>query len=300
MAEQLQLRRNIASNLATFLGQVGECTVDTTNSRLCVNDFATQGGWPAAKFSEAMIRNRVAVSDAAYTVTAPIWGVPWVNEVAYTALTAPRMVTLPAASAYPTGTRLLIVDEAGLCTPALTISVQPAGTDTINGITSATPTVLNQKCAYVAVASNGVNGWVIVDSYYGQTGYRMALSPNGASVIVGITEILSSTLSGALVTLTGAIPANVLVFGCGARVTTAITGSGVTSWSLGSNMPTYGTATQFGSGLGLGIGAGTSGFIAPLGSYGSYNIILTPAGGSFSGGAVRLALYYLAVGAPSQ
>jgi hypothetical protein len=299
LSEQLQLRRNTSANIQTFTGQVGECVVDTSNNRICVNDFATAGGWPAAKLSEAMLRNRVAVSDAAYTVTAPAWGVNWVNEVAYTALTAPRMVTLPAAASYPTGTRLLILDEAGLCTPALTISVQPAGTDTINGVSSATPVVLNQKCAYVAVASNGSNAWVIVDSYFGQTGYRMALSPNGASVIVGITEIVASSLAGnTTVTLTGAIPANILVFGCGARVTTPITGA--TSWSLGSNIPNGGTATQFGSGLGLGIGAGTIGFIAPLGNYVSSNLILTAAGSAFAAGAVRLALYYMSFGAPTQ
>ncbi len=299
MSEQLQLRRNTATNIQTFTGQVGECVVDTTNNRICVNDFATAGGWPAAKLSEVVLRNRVAVSDAAYTVTAPVWGANWVTLIAYTALTAPRMVTLPAASAYPTGTRLLIIDEAGLCTPALTISVQPAGTDTINGNTSATPVVLNQKSAYVGVESNGSNAWVITDSYYGQTGYRFALSPNGASVMVSITELVASALSGTTVTLSGAIPANVLVLACSVRVITAITGA--TAYEIGSNIANVTSPLQqFGSGLNPALGSTNIGMVGPCPNYAAANIIITATTGTFTGGALRLALTYCSFGAPQQ
>ncbi len=293
MSEQLQLRRNVATSLGSFLGQVGECVVDTTNNRICVNDFATPGGWPAAKLSEVQATNRHAVADANYTLTAPVWGTPWVSMVSYTALTAARTVTLPAAASYPAGTRLLIIDEAGLCTPALTISVQPAGTDTINGNTSSTPVVLNQRFAYVAVESNGVNAWVITDSYYGQTGYRMALSPNGASFIVTIAEIVANITS-ITTTLTAAIPANAMVFACAARVTVALT-TGVI-FEIG----TPGNLGQFGLGLAAGAGTTSLGVIGPTVFYSATNIVITATTGTPATGTVRLALMYVMVGAPSQ
>ena len=88
MSEQLQLRRGTISQVAAFTGAQGELAVDTTNNILHVNDGATAGGWPLA------LATRAAVSDAPYSalVTDRI--------VAYTALTAARVVTLPAAGAY--------------------------------------------------------------------------------------------------------------------------------------------------------------------------------------------------------
>ncbi|MGH6798684.1 MAG: hypothetical protein ACREDI_09935, partial [Roseiarcus sp.] len=109
MSEQLQLRRGTSTQVGAFTGAQGETVMDTTNNRLVVNDGSTAGGWPAAKLSEVITNSRTAVSDAAYTVQATD------RMVAYTALTATRVVTLPASSAYPTGTRLVVIDETGNC-----------------------------------------------------------------------------------------------------------------------------------------------------------------------------------------
>ena len=100
MSEQLQLRRGTISQVAAFTGAQGELAVDTTNNILHVNDGATAGGWPLA------LATRAAVSDAPYSalVTDRI--------VAYTALTAARVVTLPAAGAYPVGAILAVIDES--------------------------------------------------------------------------------------------------------------------------------------------------------------------------------------------
>jgi hypothetical protein len=54
VSTQVQLRRDIAANVAAFTGKVGEVVVDTTNNRLCLQDGATAGGWPAAKLSEVV------------------------------------------------------------------------------------------------------------------------------------------------------------------------------------------------------------------------------------------------------
>ena len=76
---------------------------------------------------------RTAVADASYTTQATD------RLVAYASLSAARLVTLCAAAAYPTGTRLTIVDESGACSAARTITVQRAGSDMIGGATSAVP-----------------------------------------------------------------------------------------------------------------------------------------------------------------
>src|SRR5580658_1789788 len=95
-ATQVQLRRGTGAQVAAFTGAQGEVVVDTTNNRAIVNDGATVGGWPAAKLAEVITNTRTAVSDAAYSALATD------RSIAYTALTAARVVTLPASSAYPT------------------------------------------------------------------------------------------------------------------------------------------------------------------------------------------------------
>ena len=107
MSEQLQLRRGTSTQVAAFTGQQGEAVMDTTNNRLVLNDGATAGGWAAAKLAETITNTRTAVSDAAYSALTTD------RLIAYTALTASRVVSLPTSASYPTGTRLLIVDESG-------------------------------------------------------------------------------------------------------------------------------------------------------------------------------------------
>jgi hypothetical protein len=69
MSTQVQLRRDIAANVAGFAGKPGEVIVDTTNNRLCLQDGATPGGWPAAKLSEV-----VTLSAATLIAQAPHGG----------------------------------------------------------------------------------------------------------------------------------------------------------------------------------------------------------------------------------
>ena len=108
MSVQVKRRRDTAANLASYVGAQAELLVDTTNNRVQVHDGVTAGGWPAAKLSEVVTNGRTAVSDAAYTASASD------RSIAFAALTAARVVTMPAASAYPTGTRLIVFDEFGI------------------------------------------------------------------------------------------------------------------------------------------------------------------------------------------
>lgn len=166
MTEQLQLRRGTATQVAAFTGAQGEVVVDTTNNRAVVNDGSTAGGWPAAKLSEVVTNTRTAVSDSAYSALTTD------RLVAYTALTAARVVTLPAAAAYPTGTRLMIVDESGACSSSRTITVGRAGSDTIDGATSF---VINAAYGGLEIQSNGSNAWTILSP-----------EPNVMASLVGI------------------------------------------------------------------------------------------------------------------
>lgn len=187
MSEQLQLRRGSVSQVVGFIGAQGECVVDTTNNRLVVSDNATQGGWPAAKLSEVQTTLRASVPDANYPLTAPAnSSTPWVTMIAYTALTAARTVNLPAASTFPTGTKLTVVDETGACSATLTITVAPHGTDLINGVNGSI--VINQAFGSVVLESNGSNAWVIVSWWYSTTARKIVQSPSGATMSVNQIE----------------------------------------------------------------------------------------------------------------
>ena len=170
MSVQVRRRREAAAFLSSFVGAQGELLVDTTNNRVQVHDGATPGGWPAAKLADVI--GRTTVSDSNYTVLATD------RTIAYAALTAARVMTLPAASAYPTGTQLLVVDETGACSLSNTITLARSGTDTINGATSA---VISVAFGFLALMSSGAGKWTTVDF----TGATTAQLTNRNAVING-------------------------------------------------------------------------------------------------------------------
>lgn len=109
----------------------------------------------ASNWSVQLDRGRSVVSDTAYTATMGD------SVIAYASITAARAVTLPAASAFPVGQRLTIVDESGSASATNTITINRAGADTINGAASQ---VINQARGYIALVSDGSSKWTIVDS----------------------------------------------------------------------------------------------------------------------------------------
>lgn len=92
----------------------------------------------------------------------------------------------------------------------------------------------------------------------------------------------------------GLIPAGSLVFGVTVRVLEVVTG--VTGWSLGvADAP-----ERHGSGLPVASGAVEAAATgAPMAHPSATPLLLTPDGGSFSGGRVRLAIHHLELPAPS-
>lgn len=277
MSEQLQLRRGTASQVAAFTGAQGETVMDTTNNRLVVSDGSTAGGWPAAKLVEVITNGRTPVSDATYSALSTD------RMIAYTALSAARVVSLPPASAYPTGTRLLIVDETGNCSTTKALTISPNGSDVIDGATSA---VVNVAYGFIGVESNQSGEWTTVDQGFMPALANIAAAAHGATLQIGMLETLV-TLSGGSTNASVQIPANCIVLAVGARVVTAITGA--TSYEVGVS----GNLSQFGSGLSISAGSTNYGLIGPTAFYSATTLTIAATGGSFSGGQVRLSIAYM-------
>ncbi len=275
MSEQLQLRRGTASQVLAFTGAAGEVVADTTNNRLVLNDGVTVGGVPHAKLSEVITNARTPISDVAYTALASD------RMVAYTTLTVARVVTLPASSAYPLGTQLLVVDESGNCSMTKTITLTAAGSDTINGAASA---VVNVAYGRAAVETNQAGQWTLVETGFASALKTEAAAAHGANIQFEVLET-SVTLSGASTNASLQIPANCVVLAVGSFVVTAITGT-ATSYEIG----VAGNLSQFGSGFGLPAGSNNFGLIGPTAFYSTSarTLTVTATGGSFTGGVVRL------------
>lgn len=73
-----------------------------------------------------------------------------------TALTAPRIWTLPVASTYPAGTRIVVQDAIGGITSTNTLTIASFVSDTING---ASTFVLNAAYSGVELRCDGVSKW---------------------------------------------------------------------------------------------------------------------------------------------
>lgn len=103
-----------------------------------------------------------------------------------------------------------------------------------------------------------------------------------------------SAMSGATVTATSLIPAGAVVVGVLVRVTTLITASAGTGFTIGDGT----TADRWGSAVALAAGTTTTGAnfkaaTAPNQAYAAAtNVVLTMTGGSFTAGAVRIVVYY--------
>ena len=290
MSVQVKRRRDIATNVAPYVGAQGELIVDTTNNRVTIHDGATAGGFPAAKLSEVITNTRTAVSDAAYTVLATD------RLVAYTALTAARVVTLPAASAYPVGTTLTIIDESGGCTATNRLNVTPNGLDKIQGVNALT--AVTQPYGAVALESNGLaspNGkWTLIDQSSGMMATQpITFAPNGAGMSMQTIEQLVTLASGTTVNAATPVPANCILFGVSTRVVTSVTGAPA------FNVGTAGNATLFGGSLGVSAGATNFGLIGPTPEYSTTTLVVASTGAAFTGGTIRLAIHVLVL-QPSQ
>ncbi|HRW16712.1 MAG: DUF2793 domain-containing protein [Amaricoccus sp.] len=116
---------------------------------------------------------------------------------------------------------------------------------------------------------------------------RVAEGPAASAIDMGVAEELLPGLAGASVDSTITIPDRAIVLGVSTRTVTAVTGA--TSYDCGI----AGEPSKFGGSLGIAAGSTNSGIIGPQAFYAPTPIRLTAGGGSFTGGAVRVAIHYL-------
>ena len=162
----------------------------------------------------------------------------------------------------------------------------------------------------IAIGANG--GWVFAIPQRGQRAFvldlggpalwngsawvesGLTLGAFGSGLISGVTEGEVEITAGTGMAASVTIPANTLVIGVTGRVTRPITGT-LTSWQIGMT----GALNRFGSGLGLGRNAWSQGLLsAPMAVYTEQALRLTPVGGAFASGRVRLAIHWLAMRVP--
>ena len=98
-------------------------------------------------------------------------------------------------------------------------------------------------------------------------------------------EITETAISGASVTTSLQALDRELIFAVHTRVTTAITGA--TSFSVG----VLGDTSKFGSSIGIALDSTNIGVGTPTPYFTDTDILLTPSGGSFTGGDVKLVLH---------
>lgn len=93
---------------------------------------------------------RRTVADAAYTILSSD------KYVALTSITTARVFTLPAANSVTAGYELIVADESGSVTAINTLTINRAGSDTVNGATS---DVMTSAYGSRRLFSNGSNAW---------------------------------------------------------------------------------------------------------------------------------------------
>jgi Protein of unknown function (DUF2793) len=122
----------------------------------------------------------------------------------------------------------------------------------------------------------------------------IALTANGGRVTLRAKEE-ELTLSGTFVETADAafIPNRAIVLGVASRTTLAI--AGATSYGVGIN----GNPTQFGNLLGVAQGSTNIGVIGPTAFFADTKVRVTANGGNFTGGKVRLIIYFMEMTAPS-
>ena len=142
----------------------------------------------AATGAPTFANQRTAVADAPYSALVTD------RLIAFTALTAARVVSLPAAASFPPGHRFVVVDESGACSATNTLTLSRAGADTINGAASG---VIASAYGYLALESNGVSAWTIVDqstlSMAQQAANNVAIT---GGAIAGVAGLLATGAAG--------------------------------------------------------------------------------------------------------
>ena len=167
------------------------------------------------------------------------------------------------------------------------------------------------KDQQVAIWSNG--GWIYLSAKPGWHAWNKAIAASitfdgsvwlanasefvasGAATLNRVVEIDHVIAAGTNSVTVDIIPSHAQVIGVTARVITEITGSGVTSWSLGVT----GDEVRYASGLGLTQNSYANGIAgSPQTYWENTPLVLTPDAGTFSNGTVRIAVHMTELSPP--
>jgi hypothetical protein len=118
--------------------------------------------------------------------------------VYHTALTAARTDTLPAANSVTAGQIFVVNDFRGVASATFTITLQRAGSDTINGVTSVV--AINSQYGAGIFWSDGVSRWT----------YFPASAGGGSGTVTNVAT--GAGLSGGPITSTGTLSVDVSYF----------------------------------------------------------------------------------------
>lgn len=128
---------------------------------------------------------------------------------------------------------------------------------------------------------------------FSQGVWQLLIPPPEPSETIALLEFEHQLAPGGAQLTSGVIPQGAIVFGVSARVLELV--GGVSGWSMGVD----GAETRYGSGLASFAGAGVTGATgAPLAYLAATPLKISPEGGSFSGGRLRLRLHFLLLEAP--
>jgi hypothetical protein len=156
----------------------------------------------------------------------------------------------------------------------------------------------NQTAIGYQAVGDGSNTTVIGNTSTTQARIRgatfLSTGANGQSTQLGQSTTLLSGLTGATVTATNLIPANSILLGVTARVTTAITGA--TTFDIGDGT----TANRFGDDVAIALNTTSNRVIDPALVTAATSVVLTANGSNFTGGAVRLTAHFMTLVAPTS
>lgn len=190
-----QLVVGVTSAAPAMVTLSGDCTISATGVIICTKTNGvslnplplTNGGtgWStplAARSASGLnIDELSSVGDTNYTILATD------RYVAHSALTAARVDTLPAANSINAGQTLTVADHFGVVTGTNTLTIQRAGSDTINGLS--TSIVLASAYSGVTLKSDGVSKW----SYVPSSGTVTSITvPIGQGILSTVTPITTS------------------------------------------------------------------------------------------------------------
>ncbi len=120
-----------------------------------------------------------------------------------------------------------------------------------------------------------------------------SVTASNASIRLRIIETEHTITAGATNSVALSIPDRAIVLGVTARVSLAITGA--TSWSVG----VAADAARYGNSIGVALNSTLNGVSGtPTAYYGVTPLLLTAAGGNFTGGKVKLAIHYFLLTGP--